>query len=70
MAYPIGGDRGDKYILIEIHYDNPNMESGYSYICYNMHIYIYTYCTYVDTIMHAIQLPCTLFYLFYNTECF
>ena len=34
MAYPIGGDRGDKYLLIEMHYDNPNMESG-------MHIHTY-----------------------------
>ena len=36
MAYPIGGDRGDKYLLIEMHYDNPNMESG---------MYIRTYVT-------------------------
>ena len=28
MAYPIGGGRGDKYLLIEMHYDNPDMESG------------------------------------------
>ena len=34
VAYPIGGERGDKYVLIEIHYDNPNMESGNSWILY------------------------------------
>ena len=28
VAYPIGGELGDKYLLIEIHYDNPEMEAG------------------------------------------
>ena len=28
VALPIGGERNDKYLLIEIHYDNPRMESG------------------------------------------
>ena len=28
VALPIGGERNDKYLLIEIHYDNPRMETG------------------------------------------
>ena len=28
VALPIGGELNDKYLLIEIHYDNPRMETG------------------------------------------
>jgi len=28
VAYPIGGERNDLYLLIEMHYDNPETESG------------------------------------------
>ena len=28
VGLPIGGERNDKYLLIEIHYDNPRMETG------------------------------------------
>ena len=44
MAYPIGGDRGDKYLLIEMHYDNPNMETGI-YICTYVTSYMKSYHT-------------------------
>ena len=30
VGLPIGGERNDKYLLIEIHYDNPRMETGNS----------------------------------------
>ena len=40
-AYPIGGERNDRYLLIEIHYDNPGMETGNacSYNSNNIHLY-------------------------------
>ena len=28
VGLPIGGERNDKYLMIEIHYDNPRMETG------------------------------------------
>ena len=31
VAYPIGGERGDTYLLIETHYDNPGRETGNAY---------------------------------------
>ena len=28
MAYPIGGPGAHRYIVTEMHYDNPNMQEG------------------------------------------
>ena len=28
MAYPVGGPGAHRYIVTEIHYDNPNMQEG------------------------------------------
>ena len=33
VALPIGGELNDKYLLIEIHYDNPGMERGDNFVC-------------------------------------
>ena len=33
VAYPIGGERNDTYLLIQMHYDNPRMETG-GYLIY------------------------------------
>ena len=47
VAYPIGGEQNDRYLMIEIHYDNPGMESGSYIIAYSnssilvMHWYQY-----------------------------
>ena len=29
LRYPIGGDAGYKYVVLEIHYDNPQLKIGY-----------------------------------------
>ena len=28
MAYPVGGPGAHRYIVTEMHYDNPNMQEG------------------------------------------
>ena len=28
VAYPIGGEGKSEYVILEIHYDNPNEDSG------------------------------------------
>ena len=44
VAYPIGGERNDRYLLIEMHYDNPGRETGNActYIAAILTIYICT----------------------------
>ena len=52
VALPIGGDRNDKYLLIEIHYDNPGMETGNG----RMHAYIH---------INNLSTSCIFVYLLY-----
>ena len=28
VAYPIGGEGNPQYVILEMHYDNPNTDSG------------------------------------------
>lgn len=33
VAYPIGGRGNPQYVILEMHYDNPNEDAGKSLLC-------------------------------------
>ena len=40
LSLPFGGDGAAQYVLIEMHYDNPSLESGKFVVITNSHYWL------------------------------